>query len=377
MRIPGRIYIPVFNMKVAIVHYWLVNMRGGEKMLEALLELYPEADIYTHVYDPASVSDLINSHTVYTSYIQKLPLAKKMYQKYMPLMPGALKEFNLDSYDLVISSEAGPAKGVVPDPDAYHICYCHSPMRYIWDMYHEYFRDAGRFTRFFMKRLVSRLRLWDSVSANLVDRFITNSHYSAKRIARYYNRDAEVVYGPAAIEKFLPLERKPGDFYLFFGQLAGYKRADIAIEACIAKGRKLVIAGAGEEKEIKKYRKTGLITFTGRISDAEVSDLFSRARALLFPGIEDMGLVPIEANAAGCPVIAYRKGGALDTVKENVTGIFFDEQTPQSLAEAIEKFETTESRFADREAFTRHVEQFSKDEFKKRVARIVAERKRV
>ncbi|MDR0452831.1 MAG: glycosyltransferase, partial [Treponema sp.] len=275
-------------MKVAIVHYWLVNMRGGEKMLEALLELYPEADIYTHVYDPASVSDLINSHTIYTSYIQKLPLAKKLYQKYMPLMPGALKEFDLGAYDLVISSEAGPAKGVVPGPDAYHICYCHSPMRYIWDMYHEYFRDAGRLTRFFMRRFVSRLRLWDSSSANLVDRFITNSHYSAKRIRRYYNRDAEVVYGPADIEKFLPVERKPGDFYLFFGQITGYKRADIAIEACIAAGRKLVIAGAGAgRKAIKKYRKTGLISFTGRVSGAEVLDLFSRARALLFPGIED------------------------------------------------------------------------------------------
>jgi glycosyltransferase involved in cell wall biosynthesis len=229
-----------------------------------------------------------------------------------------------------------------------------------------------------MKRLVSRLRLWDSVSANLVDRFITNSHYSAKRIKRYYNRDAEVVYGPASIEKFLSVERKPEDFYLFFGQLTGYKRADIAIEACIARGRKLVIAGAGEgKKERKKYRKTGLITFTGRISDAEVSDLFSRARALLFPGIEDMGLVPIEANAAGCPVIAYRRGGVLDTVKENATGIFFDEQTPQSLAEAMEKFEAIEPQLANREAFIRQVKQFSKDEFKGRIARIVAERKRV
>jgi glycosyltransferase involved in cell wall biosynthesis len=365
-------------MKTAIVHYWLVNMRGGEKMLEALLELYPEADIYTHVYDPASVSELINSHRVYTSYIQKLPLAKKLYQKYMPLMPGALKEFDLASYDLVISSEAGPAKGVVPNPDAYHICYCHSPMRYIWDMYHEYFRDSGRLTRFFMKRLVSRLRLWDSVSANLVDRFITNSRYSAKRIRRYYNREAEVVYGPADIEKFLSVERKPGDFYLFFGQITGYKRADIAIEACVARGSKLVIAGAGAgKKEAKKYRKTGLITFTGRVSDAEIADLFSRARALLFPGVEDLGLVPIEANAAGCPVIAYRKGGVLDTVKENVTGVFFDEQTPRSLAKAMDAFEEKEKDFAGREQYTEQVRVFSREAFKERIRRIIGERIRV
>jgi glycosyltransferase involved in cell wall biosynthesis len=227
-----------------------------------------------------------------------------------------------------------------------------------------------------MKRLVPSLRLWDISSANMVDRFITNSRYSAERIRRYYNRDAEVVYGPAAIEKFLSIERKPGDFYLFFGQLTGYKRADIAIEACIAKGRKLVIAGAGA-REIKKYRKTGLITFTGRISDAEAADLFSRARALLFPGIEDLGLVPIEANAAGCPVIAYRKGGALDTVKEDVTGIFFDEQTPASLIKAMDKFETMETLFTRREVFTEQVKQFSKAAFITRINRLVAERKRV
>ncbi|GHU94837.1 glycosyl transferase [Spirochaetia bacterium] len=365
-------------MKVAITHYWLVNMRGGEKMLEALLELYPEADIYTHVYNPRAVSPLINSHRIYTSYIQKLPFAKKLYQKYMPLMPNALKEFNLQGYDLIISSEAGPAKGVVPNPDAYHICYCHSPMRYLWDMYHEYFRKSGFITRFFMKKLIPSLRIWDVTSANLVDRFITNSSYVAKRIKRYYNRDAEVVYGPAAIEKYLPLERKPGDFYLFFGQLAGYKRADIAIEACIASGKRLVVAGAGaKKKDIRRYKKTGLITFSGRISDEEVCLLLSKAKALLFPGIEDLGLIPIEANAAGCPVIAYRKGGVLDTVQENVTGIFFDEQTPAALIQAMDRFETMEAQFSDRIPFTRHVQQFSKAAFGDRITRIIAERKRV
>jgi glycosyltransferase involved in cell wall biosynthesis len=211
----------------------------------------------------------------------------------------------------------------------------------------------------------------------MVDRFITNSRYSAERIMRYYNRDAEVVYGPASIEKFLSVERKPGDFYLFFGQLTGYKRADIAIEACIAKGRKLVIAGAGAgAREIKKYRKTGLITFTGRISDAEAADLFSRARALLFPGIEDLGLVPIEANAAGCPVIAYRKGGVLDTVKENVTGVFFDEQTPAALIKAMDAFEEKEKDFAGREQYAEQVRPFSREAFKERIRRVIGERSR-
>ncbi|MDR2758265.1 MAG: glycosyltransferase [Spirochaetaceae bacterium] len=365
-------------MKVAIVHYWLINMRGGEKMLEALLELFPGADIYTHVYDPAGMSALIKSHKIYTSSINKLPFARRLYQKYMPLMPGALKEFNLQKYDLVISSEAGPAKGVVPHPDAYHICYCHSPMRYIWDMYHDYFQKSGRVVRFFMKHLVSSLRVWDVYSANLVDRFITNSSYVAKRIKRYYNRDAEVVFGPADIEPYLLVPRKAEDFYLFFGQIVPYKRLDIALEACIASGRKLVVAGAGARKrDIRRYEKTGLVTFAGRLTKDEIADYFSRARALLFPGIEDLGLIPIEANAAGCPVIAFRKGGVLDTVKENVTGLFFDEQTPDSLTAALDKFEALEDNFTNRRQFTEQVKQFSREEFIRRVGRIIAERKRV
>jgi glycosyltransferase involved in cell wall biosynthesis len=367
------------QMKTAILHYWLVNMRGGEKMLEALLELYPEADIYTHVYDPRAVSDTIRRHNVYTSYIQKLPFSKKLYQKYMPLMPSALNKWNLQEYDLIISSEAGPVKGIVPNPRAYHICYCHSPMRYLWDRYHDYFGNSGPVTRFFMKRLVPGLRLWDICSSNMVDRFITNSSYAASRIARYYRRKAAVVYGPANITPYLALEREPEDFYLFFGQLVNYKRADLAIEACVTTGRKLVVAGQGSKKEIKRLKKTAgnsaLVTFKGRVSDNELYFLYSRARALIFPGIEDMGLVPIEANAAGCPVIAYREGGAVDTVKENVTGIFFDEQSVSSLAASLDRFETME--FLDRGEFTNHVAQFSREAFKARVKKIIDERCRI
>ena len=365
-------------MKVAIVHYWLVNMRGGEKAIEALLEMFPQADIFTHVYNPKAVSAKINAHNVYTSRVNRLPFAKKLYQFYMPLMPNALMDFNLQSYDLVISSEAGPAKGVVPNPDAYHLCYCHSPMRYLWDMYHEYFRVSNFAVRFFMKRIIPSLRVWDIYSANMVDRFITNSKYTAKRIQRIYNRSAEVVYGPATIEQYLNIERKPQNFYLFFGQITGYKRADIAIEACIRSGRKLIVAGVGaKKKDIKKFEKTGLVSFCGRVCDEKAAQLFSKARALLYPGIEDLGLVPIEANAAGCPVIAFRQGGVLDTVTENVTGIFFDEQTPQSLISAMDKFEQNEVTFTGREVFNNHVRQFSKEAFIQRVRRIIDEKKRI
>jgi glycosyltransferase involved in cell wall biosynthesis len=200
----------------------------------------------------------------------------------------------------------------------------------------------------------------------------------AKRIRRIYNREAEVVYGPASIEKFLSVERKPSDYYLFFGQITGYKRADIAIEACIKSGRKLIVAGAGEKKsKIKKYEKSGLVSFKGRVSDEEAVSLFSGAKALLYPGIEDLGLVPIEANAAGCPVIAFRDGGALETVLENVTGVFFDEQTPASLTAAMEYFEKNEVTFTNRQVFYNHVQQFSKKNFIERVQFVIAERKRI
>jgi len=365
-------------MKVAIIHYWLVNMRGGEKMLEALLEMFPGADIYTHVYNPQAVSDLINEHRIITSRINRLPFAKKLYQLYMPLMPDALMDFNLQQYDMVISSEAGPAKGVVPNPNAYHLCYCHSPMRYLWDMYHEYFRGTNPLVRFFMKRLIPSLRLWDICSANLVDRFVTNSHYVAQRIKRIYNREAEVVYGPASIERFFAMERKPSDYYLFFGQITGYKRADIAIEACIKSGRKLIVAGAGTgRKDTEKYIKNSLIHFTGRVSDDEAAALFAGARALLYPGIEDLGLVPIEAQAAGCPVIAFREGGAAETVKENVTGVFFDEQAPESLIEAMNRFEQIEVTFRERRLFNDHVQQFSKAAFIERMRRVLEEKRRI
>ena len=367
-------------MKVAIIHYWLVNMRGGEKVLKSLLEIFPDADIFTHVYNPKAVSALIKNRRVITSRINRLPFAKKLYQLYMPLMPNALNDFDLQSYNLVISSESGPAKGEIPNPNAYHLCYCHSPMRYLWDMYHEYFRGTNPLVRILMKRFIQKLRLWDAVSANQVDFFIANSRYVAQRIRRCYNREAAVVYPPVGVEKFLSVERKPEDYYLFFGQLIRYKRADLAIEACVASGRRLVVAGAGKKnRKWRKYEKAGLVTFRGRVSDEDVLGLYSSAKALLFPGIEDFGIIPVEAQAAGCPVIAYRVGGALDTVKENVTGIFFDEQNPASLMEAMNRFESmkTEGAFNNREAFTNHVKQFSPEVFKEKVKKIVEERKRV
>ena len=362
-------------MKVALVHYWLVTMRGGEKVLESLCKMFPQADIYTNVYNPDAVSDIIKSHKVYTTKVNKYPFAKKLYQKYMPFMPKALMELDLTGYDLIISSESGPAKGVCPAPDAFHICYCHTPMRYLWDMYHEYFRKSNPIVKFFMKKMIPSLRLWDVTSSNLVDCFVANSHYVAARIKRYYQRDAKIIFPPCAIEKYLDNPRNPQDFYIFFGQLVGYKRADLAIEACIKSGRKIVVIGDGKSKKAAEYCKSGLVTFTGRVSDQAIADYLSKAKALLFPGIEDFGIIPVEANAAGCPVIAYKKGGALDSVKENVTGLFFEEQTVDSLIECIDKFEKNEANFSDRNAYAKHVQQFSEAEFIKGINSILQEKK--
>ena len=364
-------------MKVAIVHYWLVTMRGGEKVVEALCDLFPQADIYTNVYDPSHISDKIKSHRIFTTKINKWPMAKKLYQKYMPFMPKALMELDLTAYDLIISSESGPAKGVVPAPNAFHLCYCHTPMRYLWDMYHEYFRKSNAVVKFFMKKMIPGLRQWDVMSSNLVDHFVANSHYVAKRIQRYYNRKADIIYPPCDIERFISNPRAPEDFYLFFGQLVGYKRADLAIEACIASGRKIVVIGDGKSKEADKYKKSGLVTFTGRVSDEKIAEYLSKAKALLFPGIEDFGIIPVEANAAGCPVLAYRDGGALDSVLEGKTGLFFNEQTPESLIECMNTFEKCEQTFTDRSVFTAHVQQFSIQNFINKIKEICEKKERL
>jgi glycosyltransferase involved in cell wall biosynthesis len=358
----------ISNDRVAIIHYWLVKMRGGEKVLEALCKIFPAADLYTHVYNPKSISESLKSHTIRTTFINKLPFAKKLYPCFLPLMPYALKKLDLHKYALIISSESGPAKGVMPVKGARHICYCHTPMRYIWDLYHEYYDKSNPIIRFFMRVFTLKLRMWDVQTAGNVDCFIANSQFVARRIQQYYGRESIVVFPPVAVEKFINVPRTPEDFYLFFGQLAKYKRLDIAIKACIMAKRRLIIAGSGAKI---KGIKSGLIEYRDAVKDSEAVELLARAKALLFPGIEDFGIVPVEAMAAGCPVIAYRKGGAVETVLENVTGLFFDEQTPESLAKAMFELESNYTRFCDREPYRKHVEQFSAERFEEKIKSIL------
>ncbi|MDR2597972.1 MAG: glycosyltransferase [Treponema sp.] len=346
-------------------------MRGGEKVLEALCDIFPTADIYTHVYNPKNISEKIKSHKIQTTFINKLPFAKKLYPYYLLLMPYALKKLNLNDYNLIISSESGPAKGISPVKDVYHICYCHTPMRYIWDLYHDYYDKSNALVRFFMRTFVMRLRIWDVQTAGNVNVFIANSKFVARRIQQYYGRDSIVVFPPVSVEKFLNIPRVPENFYLFFGQLTKYKRLDLAIKACILINRRLIIVGSGTKI---KENKNGLIKYKGNLSDDEIVMLLTRAKALLFPGIEDFGIIPVEAMAVGCPVIAYRKGGALETVLENVTGIFFDEQSPEALAKAIIELESKYSQFCDIVQYQKHVKQFSKECFDEKIKKIVKEK---
>jgi glycosyltransferase involved in cell wall biosynthesis len=326
-------------MKVAIIHYWLVGMRGGEKVLEQLCLMYPDADIYTHVIDRDRISDTILRHKVETTFIAKLPRATRYYQKYLPLMPIALEQLDMSQYDLIISSEAGPAKGIVPMPDAVHVCYCHSPMRYIWNMYQSYNATLGRVGKAVFGTAAHYLRLWDTVTAGRVDSFVANSANVARRIDRYYGRQAEVVFPPVDIARFRPTPEHE-DFYLVAGQLVGYKRVDLAIQAFNRLGKRLIVAGRGERYDDLAKIAGPTVTMLGRVSDADLDSLYSRCRALVFPGEEDFGIIPLEAQASGKPVIAYGRGGALETILGDATGLFFPEQTVESLIDAVERFES-------------------------------------
>lgn len=353
-------------MRVALIHYWLVSMRGGEKVLEALLELFPEADVFTHVYAPENVSPAIRQRRVNTTFIQKLPFAAAHYPKYLPLMPLALEQLDLRGYDLVISSESGPAKGVLTGPDTLHLCYCHSPMRYLWDFYQDYLQQIGPVPRLLFRLLSGRLRAWDALSSMRVDHFAANSRNVARRIAKHYRRNAEVIHPPVDVRAFAPQDGRyprPEEYYLYAGQLTAYKRADLAVQACARMGRKLVIIGEGPEYKNLARLAGPTVSFLGRQDGPALARHLQRCRALLFPGEEDFGLIPVEALAAGRPVIAYGRGGVLETVRHGRSGIFFPSQDVVSLCRAMEDLESGKYQF-DPGALAREAERFSPAIFK-------------
>lgn len=369
------------RLRVAIVHYWLTGMRGGEKVVEALCELFPQADIYTHVVRPEALSEEIRSHPIHTTFIQKLPGSVRYYQRYLPLMPLALEQLDLRGYDLVLSSESGPAKGVITRTDALHICYCHSPMRYLWDFYQDYLESAGMATRLFMRPLFHSLRLWDFASAQRVDHVIANSRAVRQRVRRWWGKEATVIHPPVDVERFFSPEKnrafpgqpEAGTYYLCLGELVAYKRVDLAVAACTRTARSLVVAGDGAERKRLEGMAGPTIRFVGRVDEEALPALYAGCKAFLLPGEEDFGITPVEAMAAGRPVLAYKKGGVLDSVADGQTGAFFERQSVESLIEALDAFEKRTEQW-NPEVLRAHAHAFSKERFQESIQRFVNEK---
>jgi glycosyltransferase involved in cell wall biosynthesis len=348
-------------MKVAIVHYWLVGMRGGEKVVEALCEMYPQADIFTHVYVPEMVSEKIRQHKVIPTFINALPRAPKMYKTYLPLMPLALEQLDLRDYDLVISSESGPAKGIIAPAEALHVCYCHTPMRYIWNMYHDYRDGTGRLKRLMMPPLSHYLRMWDVTSAARVDSFVANSTTVAKRIRRYYGANSVVIHPPVDTGSFsIAPASELADYYLLAGELVSYKRPDLAVRAFNDMKLKLVVIGGGEMLEEIRRLAGPTVSVLGSQPFGVLREHYSRCRALIFPGEEDYGMVPVEAMASGRPVIAFGRGGAVETVAPGISGIFFKEQTVDAIIAAVRSLNNFD---IDSASIAKHAQQFSRNHF--------------
>ena len=362
-------------MKVAIVHDWLTGMRGGEKVLEAICELYPNAPVYTLVHVKGSVSPEIERHGIRTSWIQRLPRAGRWYRHYLPLFPAAVRSINLDRYDLVISSSHCAVKSVIPREGATHVCYCHSPMRYAWDQFDAYFgpRQVGPVLSAVMRPVMGAMARWDARTAGRVNRFLANSQYVAGRIRRYYNRESTVVYPPVDTAFYQPSPGSPvrEPSVLVVSALVPYKRLDIAIEAARLARVPLRIVGQGpEEQRLRSAAAGAQVEFLGWRSNEEIRSLYQSSSAVLLPGVEDFGIVPAEAQACGTPVIAFAEGGATETVIDGVTGALVPQLTGAAFADAVRRVLDAPP---DPAACRTNAERFSRDTFTSRFSAAVTD----
>ena len=369
--------------RTALIHYWYFRRRGGERVFDVIADVFPQADIFMILCDFNALSPAVMNHRVSTSLLNRLPKVKNYYRALLPFFPFALEQFDLTAYDLVISHEAGPAKGVLTRSDTRHICYCHTPLRYLWDMYHDYLRAApgGPLGRAAYALISHYVRRWDFQTSARVDEFLASSQNSARRIRKYYRRDSNVLYPPVNLSSFSIHNNPARNFYLVVSPLVKYKRVDLAIEACNKLRRNLVVIGDGEQRKTLQGIAGPTVSFFGHQPDAVVREHFRNCKALLFPGEEDIGLTPIEAQASGRPVIAYGRGGALETIQafypdESMfpdlhSGLFFREQSAESLAEAMCAFERVEPSF--RPGFVRRsVQRFDEGWFRQGLLTFVA-----
>jgi glycosyltransferase involved in cell wall biosynthesis len=356
--------------RVAVVHDWLTIPGGSEDVVIELLDMFPAAELFTSVYDPAPWSEIITERPVHPSPLNRIPGATRHYQKLLPLMTAALRSFDFSRFDLVLSSSHACAKNIRTPPSALHVCYCHTPMRYAWDESLLQGEEIGRVTRLALPLMLRRLRRQDVRGAASPDLFVANSENVADRIRRYYGRTAEVVNPPVDIARLLSLPRTPGERYLVFGRVVPYKRVELAVAACARLGRPLQVAGDGRAMPSVRAATAGHegIELLGRVGDSERDALMSGARALLFPGEEDFGIVPVEAQAAGLPVIAYRVGGASETVVDGRTGVLFDQQSALGIAAAIERFEGLHLDPGDARE---NAERFGRERFRREMAEAI------
>jgi len=358
-------------VNIALVHDFFCNIGGSDAVVQALHQLFPDAPVYTLiVYDRNRDADVLRNMKLQFSFLQRIPWARRSHQPFLPLFPIAVEQFDLRGYDLIISSSHSCAKGVITPPETLHICYCHTPMRYAWDMYPEYTRRMGRLARAITALVMHYVRLWDVLSTARVDYFIANSRFVAHRIWKYYRREATVIYPPVDTTYFMPEDRDEG-YYLVVSRLTGYKRIDLAVAAFNHLGRPLRIIGDGPEFRPLQAMAGPNITFLGYQPRATVREHLARCRALIFPGVEDFGIVPVEAQAAGRPVIAYAAGGALETVVDGVTGLFFREQSPAALCATVEQLEQTTF---DKQLIREHTRQFDAVFFAEQMQAFIAAR---
>lgn len=349
-------------MKLAIVHDWLTGMRGGEKALEVVCERFPEAELFTLLHVPGAVSPVIERRPIHTSFVQRLPAARRLYRNYLPLFPTAIEQFHFDRFDRVLSLSHCVAKSVVTPGGVPHLCYCFTPMRYAWDQFDAYFGPdkVGRVGSALLRPVMQRMARWDRETSNRPDRYVAISHYVAGRIARYYNRGASVVYPPVDTQFYHPDGTAPEPFALIVSALVPYKRIDLAIEACHLAHLPLKIVGDGPERPALERLAAGRAEFLGRVSNDDIRNLYRRASLVLLPGEEDFGIVPLEAQACGRPVVALKRGGSLETVHDGVTGVLVDDLSVEAFTDGVA---TAMQTTFDTGAIRAYAERFGRERF--------------